>query len=109
MGWIYFFTWSSSFYGQIIENYRIKSVFGLSFDFEKHNFFWFLAYSIYTIWGYIDPNMADAVFQIDDIVFAVHAFIVTCINIIQIFIYYDENHRTQVVSSTWLAITSSLV
>ena len=36
-GWIYFVAWSISFYGQLIENFRRKSVKGLNFDFEIYN------------------------------------------------------------------------
>jgi len=37
IGWIYFVAWSVSFYPQIIENYRRKSVIGLNFDFLALN------------------------------------------------------------------------
>ena len=38
-GWTYFIAWSVSFYGQVIENYRRKSVSGLNFDFEIYTIF----------------------------------------------------------------------
>lgn len=108
LGWIYFFAWSFSFYGQILENYRRKSVSGLSFDFEVYNFTGFLAYSVYTIWGFVNPKMASGTFDINDVVFAVHAFAATIFTIIQIFIYYDKNDKDQKVSFTCILITSCL-
>lgn len=109
LGWIYFFAWSISFYGQIWENYKRKSVSGLSFDFEVYNFIGFLAYSIYTVWGYINPDIASGTFQINDIVFALHALVATIITIVQIFIYYDKTDEYQKVSNTCILIVSLLI
>ena len=109
LGWIYFFAWSFSFYGQVIENYRRKSVRGLSFDFELYNFLGFTGYSIYTIWGYLDENIGTGQVEIQDIIFALHAWVLTIVTIIQIFIYYDRDDSDQKVSSTCITITICLV
>ena len=34
LGWLYFVSWSVSFYPQAVLNYRRKSVVGMSFDFQ---------------------------------------------------------------------------
>jgi cystinosin len=109
LGWIYFFAWSFSFYGQVIENYRRKSVRGLSFDFEVYNLIGFTGYSVYTIWGYIDTNMGTGKVEIQDVIFSVHAWVLTIVTIIQIFIYYDKDDTDQKVSSTCVTITICLV
>jgi len=109
VGWIYFFAWSFSFYGQVIENYRRKSVSGLSFDFEVYNLLGFFGYSTYTIWGYIDPNIGAGVVAIQDVVFAVHAFVITCVTIGQIFYYFDKNDPEQKVSHTCITVSCCLI
>ena len=107
-GWIGYFAWSISFYGQIYENYTRKSVSGLSFDFEVYNFTGFLAYTVYNIWGFCVPNVVQGTFHVEDIVFAIHALAATIITIGQIFYYYDKNDETQKVSNLCILITSLL-
>jgi cystinosin len=109
LGWIYFFAWSFSFYGQVIENYRRKSVSGLSFDFEVFNIIGFSGYSVYTIMGYMDHNLGTGTVSIQDVVFAVHAWILTVITIIQIFIYYDKDDPEQKVSTSCITISICLI
>ena len=74
-GWIYFFAWSISFYGQVIENYRRASVSGLNFDFEIYNLVGFTTYTIYNIRGYLDDNLGTGTVQIQDIFFGCHALL----------------------------------
>mmetsp|Transcript_28633 Transcript_28633/g.35093 ORF Transcript_28633/g.35093 Transcript_28633/m.35093 type:complete len:288 (+) Transcript_28633:25-888(+) len=90
IGWIYFTAWTISFYPQTIINFRRKCVIGLSFDYQLYNFTGFLCYSIYTISTFIHNNGInnnDNPIAINDIAFAVHAFILTVITCIQILIY----------------------
>ena len=49
IGWIYFIAWSISFYPQIYENWRRKSVVGLNFDFLTLNIIGFSMYSLYNV------------------------------------------------------------
>lgn len=109
IGWIYFFAWSFSFYGQVIENYKRKSVSGLSFDFVCYNLLGFMGYTVYTIWGYCDPKIGTGKVSIQDIVFATHATMITFITIIQICIYYDKKDSNQKVSSTCRLICICLI
>jgi cystinosin len=109
LGWIYFCAWSFSFYGQVIENYRRKSVRGLSFDFEAYNLLGFLSYTTYTIWGYYDNSIGTGKVSIQDIVFAIHAVILTLVTIGQIFYYYDKDDPEQKVSSICKMIIICLI
>ena len=103
-GWIYFFAWSISFYGQLIENFRRKSVKGLNFDFEIYNLVGFTGYTIYTVRGYIDDNLGTGIVQIQDIFFAAHALLITLITIIQILYFYDPSDKDQKVSNITITI-----
>ncbi|XP_044540704.1 cystinosin-like, partial [Gracilinanus agilis] len=49
IGWIYFVAWSVSFYPQVFENWRRKSVVGLSFDFIALNLTGFIAYAVFNV------------------------------------------------------------
>ena len=55
-GWLYFLTWSLSFYPQFILNWRTKSVVGLSFDYVALNLMGFVGYSIFNIAFYFDEG-----------------------------------------------------
>ena len=67
IGWIYFIAWSISFYPQIYENWKRKSVIGLSFDFLGLNVVGFFLYSLFNIGLYwITP------IQVSDICLSVH-------------------------------------
>lgn len=103
-GWIYFVAWSISFYGQLIENFRRKSVKGLNFDFEIYNLVGFTGYTIYTVRGYIDDNLGTGIVQIHDIFFAAHALLITLITIIQILYFYDPSDKDQKVSNITITI-----
>jgi len=104
VGWIYFSAWSISFYGQLYENFRRKQVKGVSFDFVVYNFTGFSAYTLYTIWGRIDPKLGTGPVSIPDIFFAGHALIITILTMFQILFYYDKEDPHQVVSTTCRAI-----
>ena len=104
LGWIYFVAWSVSFYGQVIENYRRRSVSGLNFDFEIYNLVGFTAYTIYNIRGYINDNLGTGTIEIQDIVFAVHALTLTLVTIMQILYYYNPKDKLQTVSHITITI-----
>lgn len=105
VGWIYFVAWSSSFYGQIYENIKHKSVKGLSFDFQVFNFTGFLGYSIYNVWAYVDRKIGVDGVEIQDVLFSTHAFGVTCFTIGQIFYYYDKEDKNQRVNPIAISIS----
>ncbi|PIO62522.1 Lysosomal Cystine Transporter [Teladorsagia circumcincta] len=79
VGWMYFVAWSLSFYPQIILNFRRK------------------AYSLYNLFMYFDPNVqarykrehpkSPIPVLLNDVVFAVHAFMACVVTAVQCFIY----------------------
>lgn len=108
-GWIYFSAWSVSFYGQVIENYRRGKINGLCFDYELYNLFGFTGYSIYTIWGYTDNDLGTGKVPIQDIIFAVHAVILTIVTLIQIVIYYHTKEPDQKFTNFCISLLIVLV
>lgn len=106
-GWIYFTAWSVSFFGQVVENFKRKSVSGLSFDFLLYNLTGFAGYSIYTVWGYVD-NVGTGHVSIQDVVFALHSVFMTLFTIFQVFVYYDKTDPSQKLSHTCITVTLCL-
>ena len=103
-GWTYFIAWSVSFYGQVIENYRRKSVSGLNFDFEIYNLVGFATYTIYNIRGYLDDNLGTGTVKIQDIIFSCHALLLTVVTLIQILYYFDPKDKLQNISYITITI-----
>jgi len=89
IGWIYFVSWSISFYGQIYVNYKLKSVRGFKLDFAALNLVGFTFYSLYTSEGYYNPNNNYGLgeVEIQDLLFAYHALVMVIITCIQCMIY----------------------
>jgi len=93
VGWIYFAAWSVSFYGQFYTNYKLKNVEGYKLDFQVLNFTGFAFYSYIYIIGYFyadtNPfnNYGLGKVEIQDLLFAVHAFIMVCVCGVQCLIY----------------------
>ncbi|KAJ3276054.1 hypothetical protein HDV01_006224 [Terramyces sp. JEL0728] len=105
LGWTYFFSWSLSFYPQVILNHTRKSVQGLSLDFVYLNFLGFICYAIYNTFFYYSKAAQQQYFdrfgsynqiQINDVVFAVHALILTGVTFVQTLVFKDS-----MPSSTW--------
>nr|BAH71649.1 ACYPI006713 [Acyrthosiphon pisum] len=86
VGWIYFVAWSISFYPQMYENWRRKSVVGLNFDFIALNLIGFMLYSMFNVGLWIpeiekdysarNPRGLNPV-QLNDIFFSIHAVFAT--------------------------------
>lgn len=87
IGWAYFFCWSVSFYPQLITNYKRQSVVGLSLDFVAYNLVGFFCYSAFSISAY--PTAA----HLNDIFFAVHAFLITLLTAVQCLVYERGGQR----------------
>jgi cystinosin len=97
MGWTYFAAWSISFYPQLFDNWRRKSVVGLSFDFIVYSFIGFFCYSIYTVGMYSSTTVREAYRQMhgtdndvaaNDVLFAVHSLFVTSVAMYQCYVYH---------------------
>ncbi|XP_053131574.1 cystinosin [Hemicordylus capensis] len=97
IGWIYFLAWSISFYPQVFENWRRKSVVGLSFDFIALNLTGFIAYSVFNVGLFWISSIQEQFLQrypngvnpvtSNDVFFSLHAVAVTLFIIFQCLIY----------------------
>ncbi|XP_057697644.1 cystinosin [Corythoichthys intestinalis] len=103
VGWIYFLAWSVSFYPQVWENWRRKSVVGLNFDFLALNLTGFFAYSVFNIglfWvtpikeEYLrrHPNGINPV-KANDVFFSLHAFVLCLVYVGQAAVYERGGQR----------------
>eukprot|EP00093_Oithona_nana_P000035 00035.XXX_1143_1_1 [CDS] Oithona nana genome sequencing. len=103
IGWIYFVAWSISFYPQIYENWKRKSVIGLSFDFLGLNVIGFSLYSLFNIGLYWIPPIEAEYFsrhptgvnpvQLNDVIFSIHAVFACIVTIVQCSIYERGNQK----------------
>ncbi|KAL1265474.1 hypothetical protein QQF64_003501 [Cirrhinus molitorella] len=114
IGWIYFVAWSVSFYPQAYENWKRRSVVGLSFDFLALNLTGFIAYSVFNVglfWvTYIqeeflkkDPNGVIPV-DANDVFFSLHAVLLTLVYVCQCAIYERGGQKVSKVAIGLLAI-----
>jgi len=101
IGWIYFVAWSISFYPQIYENWKRKSVIGLSFDFLGLNVVGFSLYSLFNVGLYWITPIQNEYFsrhptgvnpvQLNDVIFSLHAVFACVVTIFQCFAYERGN------------------
>ncbi|XP_078536070.1 cystinosin isoform X2 [Lissotriton helveticus] len=114
IGWIYFLAWSISFYPQVIENWRRKSVVGLSFDYLALNMTGFIAYSVFNVglgWVafvkeqflLIYPNGVIPV-DANDVFFSLHAVVLTLVVIFQCCIYERGSQKVSKVAIGFLLL-----
>ena len=105
VGWGYFLSWTVSFFPQIYENWRRKSVVGFSFDMLAYFLLSYVTYMIYNVTVYFKPNVLgdlteDNPVKLTDVVFSLVAFICTSFQGIQCLMYdrgSQEIHRSTVV------------
>ncbi|KAG0456052.1 hypothetical protein HPP92_023840 [Vanilla planifolia] len=115
LGWIAFFSWSFSFYPQVVLNYNRKSVVGLNFDFLLLNLTKHSSYLIYNAalffsteirrqyheeYGYNEMIPVAA----NDVAFSIHAVILTGFTLFQVLIYERGNQK---VSKACILISSA--
>ena len=96
IGYMYTLCWSISFYPQMLLNYKRKSVAGLSADFSTLNIVGYTSYTIYLSSFFFSTrirleyeerfNETNSV-QSNDVAFAVHALLLSCLWLRQIFLY----------------------
>jgi len=101
IGWVYFVAWSISFYPQIYENWKRKSVIGLSFDFLGLNVVGFSLYSLFNVGLYWITPIQNEYFsrhptgvnpvQLNDVIFSLHAVFACVVTIFQCFAYERGN------------------
>ncbi|KAM9320335.1 cystinosin [Gastrophryne carolinensis] len=114
IGWIYFLAWSVSFYPQLFENWRRKSVVGLSFDFLALNLTGFIAYSVFNVGLFWIPYIREQFLHIypngvipvdaNDVFFSLHAVLLTLVTIIQCCLYERGEQKVSKVAIGLLII-----
>ncbi|TPX56007.1 hypothetical protein PhCBS80983_g04869 [Powellomyces hirtus] len=111
IGWSYFVAWSLSFYPQVILNWRRKSINGLSLDFVYLNLFGFLSYSIYNIGLYVNQKEwgNEESVHVNDVVFALHALILTFVTVVQSVIYRRTRSKPVSIATKAFIVAAGLI
>ncbi|KAL3868803.1 hypothetical protein ACJMK2_041562 [Sinanodonta woodiana] len=124
IGWIYFAAWTISFYPQVYENFRRKSVVGLNFDFLGLNITGFFTYGLFNIGMYWIPEVENDYkklhprginpVELNDVIFTIHAVFITAVTIIQCLIYKRDMQRVSIVARVllvgiWLFVAVALI
>mmetsp|Transcript_125169 Transcript_125169/g.325228 ORF Transcript_125169/g.325228 Transcript_125169/m.325228 type:complete len:317 (+) Transcript_125169:56-1006(+) len=99
LGWAYFCAWSLSFYPQVVQNFRRRSVLGLSLDYQLLNLAGFACYFAFNAALYWNPRVqqeyadqhggSTSAVRLNDVVFAGHADLITAVTLLQIAAFYD--------------------
>ncbi|KAA3475481.1 cystinosin-like protein [Gossypium australe] len=108
-GWLAFFSWSISFYPQVILNFRRRSVVGLNFDFVLLNLTKHSSYMIYNVCLYFSPVIQRQYFEkygsgemipvaANDVAFSIHAVLLTAITLFQIVIFDRGTQKVSKIS-----------
>ena len=103
IGWIYFFAWSLSFYPQIYQNWKRKSVIGLSFDFLALNTVGYWCYTIYNL-GMFSVKIIQEEYsfkegtkvmpvKLNDLAFSSHGIFACLITILQCIVFQRGGQR----------------
>jgi hypothetical protein len=119
IGYIYFVSWSVSFYPQIITNYQRKHITGLSTDSSILAVLNYMCYAIYNVFFYFDETIrkeyknrhgedAQITVQSNDVMFSIHALFLTCVLLTQI-IYYGGFRSNPISKITVLIVALVLV
>ncbi|XP_073155562.1 LOW QUALITY PROTEIN: cystinosin homolog [Henckelia pumila] len=114
VGWVAFFSWSISFYPQVILNFQRKSVVGLNFDFVLLNLTKHSSYLIYNASLFFSSTVQRQYREkfgfnemipvaANDVAFSAHAVLLTAFTLFQIAIYDRGNQK---VSKTSVGIVS---
>jgi len=96
-GWAYALCWAFAYYPQVYKNWRRKSVVGFSTDFVLLNLFGYGMYVIFNSCMFWSKEIQQEYFQthhthqmpvlINDVIIAIHNFTLTCVQVVQIFLY----------------------
>jgi cystinosin len=109
VGWGYFLSWTVSFYPQLYENCRRKSVVGFSFDMVAYFMLSYITYLIYNAVVFFDEDIEREIVgqshqsnpvKLTDFVFALVAFICTALQCLQCFLLERGSQKMHV--STWV-------
>ena len=67
--------------------FNLISTEGFSVEFATLNPQGFFFYSLYTVAGYLDPDIGAGSVATNDLFFALHAFLISCVQLTQVFVY----------------------
>eukprot|EP00892_Ulva_mutabilis_P007144 jgi/Ulvmu1/4801/UM020_0086.1 len=96
MGFTYTAAWSISFYPQFLLNFQRRSVIGLSIDFQVLNLLGFFCYATYNVALFFSPVVQQQYHDafgpeipvgLEDVIFSVHAVVITALTLIQCAVY----------------------
>lgn len=86
-GIIYSMCWNLSFYPQLYELYRLKSVAGFSLEFALLNPSGYFFYTIYTTTGFIDPTLGSGHVDWADLFFACHGLFMSTAQLVECIVF----------------------
>nr|XP_040041146.1 cystinosin [Gasterosteus aculeatus aculeatus] len=114
IGWIYFVAWSVSFYPQVWENFRRKSVVGLNFDYLALNLTGFIAYSVFNVGLFWVPYIKDEFLKknlsginpvsANDVFFSLHALLLCLVYVGQAAVYERGGQKVSCTAKVLLVI-----
>ncbi|XP_037325171.1 cystinosin [Pungitius pungitius] len=114
IGWIYFLAWSVSFYPQVWENFRRKSVVGLNFDYLALNLTGFIAYSVFNVGLFWVPYIKEEFLKnnlsginpvsANDVFFSLHALLLCLVYICQAAVYERGGQKVSCTAKVLLVI-----
>lgn len=114
IGWIYFVLWTVSFYPQIYENFKRKSVVGLNLDFLLLNLLGHLSYNFFNIGLFWIPSVQHQYFednphgvnpvQPNDVGFSLHAVFATTLTLFQACIYERGDQKVSLTCKILLSL-----
>ncbi|TYZ59376.1 hypothetical protein PybrP1_005863 [[Pythium] brassicae (nom. inval.)] len=117
LGWLYFSCWSASFYPQVLLNHARRSVSGLSMDFVVLGLLGFVCYAVFNGAFYFSERVQEQYMrrngghrnavEANDVLFAVHASLLTAVSLAQSFAFARDGERPHVSRATvgWTAAT----
>jgi cystinosin len=119
LGWVYFFCWTISFYPQIIQNYRRKTTIGMASDKILLDLLGYSCLSTYSVAFfyvdyvrqlYQDRNDGNSPkVQINDVCFALHALIMTFVQIGQMSYYDGYKQMPTITCRLGVAVVAAIV
>lgn len=119
LGWTYFLAWSASFYPQVVLNHKRRSVVGLSFDFVVLNFLGFSCLTAVSTAFLFSEEIRDEyrrrnggndpLVDPNDLVFAVHALLLTFVALVQIALFDRGDQRVSAFAWSFLGVALTLI
>lgn len=94
-GWLYFFSWSATFWPQVLLIHRRGTTAGYSTDFAAINIVGFVSYCIFTFSSYSIPAVTESYIantgfppqvELNDVLFASHGALMCAILMLQLFL-----------------------